>query len=106
MATDEIATANLDALVQFAQGGIVSKTFLERDRVKLVLFCMAAGQQLSEHTAGMPAIIHVLSGRAVATLEQQVHEAGPGDVLYMPAGTVHAVEAKDDLVFLLTLLRG
>lgn len=103
---DQPIVVDLEHLVQFASQGIVSKSFLETDRTKLVLFCMESGQQLSEHTAGMPAIIHVLRGRAQVTLGEQVHQAQPGLLLYLPAGTVHAVTAQENLVFLLTLLRG
>jgi len=103
---DQIMALDLSSLAQFAQGGIVSKSFLETDRVKLVLFCMEAGQQLSEHTAGMPAVIQVLQGQAAVTLGGQAYQAAPGWLLYLPAGTVHAVDAREDLVFLLTLLRG
>ncbi|MBI5082492.1 MAG: cupin, partial [Chloroflexi bacterium] len=38
---------------------IVSRTIYNDDQVKAVLFTFAAGQELSEHTASMPAIIHI-----------------------------------------------
>lgn len=102
---DQPFGVDLEPLVQFASGGIVSKSFLETARLKLVLFCMEAGQQLSEHTASMPAIIHVLSGRGTLTLGDQAQEVSPGRLVYMPAGTVHALQAQENLVFLLTLVR-
>ncbi len=96
---------DLDKMVQFASEGIVSKTFLERPECKMVLFCMVKGQSLSEHTSSMPASIHVLKGRAVITLGDERHDAAPGTWVHMPKEQRHAVDATEDLVFLLTLFR-
>jgi quercetin dioxygenase-like cupin family protein len=96
---------DLESMVEFASGGIVSKTFLERPRAKLVMFCMAKGQSLSEHTSSMPAAIHVLKGRGIVTLGSERHDAGPGTWIYMPKEQLHAIDAVEDLVLLLTLFR-
>lgn len=96
---------SLDSMVEFAKKGIVSKTFLERPEVKMVLFCMEKGQMLSEHTSTMPAAIHVLSGKAKIRLGQEDSECGPGTWIYMPANLNHAITANENFVFLLTLFR-
>lgn len=85
---------------------ILSRTLLDSDRVKAVLFGFAAGQELSEHTASMPAIVHVLSGRARLTLGGKVHPAGAGTWVHMPAWMKHSVFAETPVVMLLLLLRG
>ena len=103
--TEGPVVKDLNEMTQFASEGIVSKTFLDRPEVKMVLFCMVRGQSLSEHTSSMPASIHVLKGRAVITLGEDRHDAGPGTWVYMPREQRHAVDAVDDLVFLLTLFR-
>jgi quercetin dioxygenase-like cupin family protein len=97
---------DLDSMIEFAKDGIVSKTFLERQEFKMVLFCMTKGQALSEHTASMPAAIHVLRGKAVIHLDETAHDCKPGSWIYMPKEQKHAVDATEDLVFLLTLFRG
>ncbi len=96
---------NLQSLVEFAKEGIVSKTFLERPEVKMVLFCMSKGQMLSEHTSSMPAAIHTLKGSSKIQLGEKENSCPPGTWIYMPANTVHAVSAEEDLVFLLTLFK-
>ncbi|MCL5941934.1 MAG: cupin domain-containing protein [Actinobacteria bacterium] len=97
---------DLAGLVEFATDGIVSKTIVDEPRVKVVLFAFSAGQTLSEHTAGTPASIHILQGRASVLLGEDRHDAGPGTYIYMPAHLKHAVDALDDMVFLLHLHRG
>jgi len=94
---------NLETMIEFAKDGIVSKTFLDTKDLKMVLFCMAKGQSLSEHTASMPASIHVLKGKAIITLGEKKYEASPGMWIYMPAELKHAISALEDFVFLLTL---
>jgi quercetin dioxygenase-like cupin family protein len=96
---------DLEALVQVAEGGIVSKTLVETGCLKLVHFTFAQGQELSEHTASVPATIHVLGGHGTVRLGVEEHEAQPGRLFYLPAGQRHAVHADDELVLLLTLFR-
>jgi quercetin dioxygenase-like cupin family protein len=97
--------ADLDAMVDVAQQGIVSKAIVENAHHKLIHFTLAAGQELSEHTASVPAVIQILQGRGTVTLGGQVHEGRPGMLFYMPAEMKHAVVADEDLVFLLTMFR-
>ena len=98
-------TADLTAMSEFARDGIVSKSVVENDHHKIILFALAAGQELSEHTASVAAAIHVVSGAGTGTLAGQEHEARPGMLYYMPAELRHAIHARDDLVFLLTMFR-
>ncbi len=97
---------NLDEMIEYAKDGIVSKTIVDTPETKIVLFAFSPGQCLSEHTASVPASIHVLDGTASITLGDERHDAGPGTYVYMPAELKHAVDAPDKMVFLLTLHRG
>jgi quercetin dioxygenase-like cupin family protein len=96
---------DLDELVQVAADGIVSKSIVENDHHKIILFTLATGQELSEHTASVPAVIHVLRGAGTVKLGGVAHDARPGRLFYMPAELKHAVVAAQDLVFLLTMFR-
>jgi len=97
--------ANLASMVEFAHKGIVSKTLLDTAYTKVVLFCMETGQALSEHTASMPAAIHVLEGHGQVRLGEEPHEARAGVWIHMPAETRHTVTSDYNLVFLLTLFK-
>ena len=105
MTTDGPVTVDLIAMSEFARDGIVSKSIVENERHKVILFTLAAGQELSEHAASVPASIHVVAGTGTVELDGQEHEARPGMLYYMPAGLRHAVRAGDDLVFVLTMFR-
>ena len=97
--------ADLQAMVEVAEHGIVSKAVVENDHHKIIHFTLAAGQELSEHTASVPAVIQVLRGEGTVWLGGEEHEARPGMLFYMPAELKHAGVARGDLVFLLTMFR-
>ena len=96
---------DLEEMAQVADQGIVSKSIVENDHHKIIHFTFAPGQELSEHTASVPAAIHVLRGEGLVILDGVEFEAGPGKLYYMPADLKHAVRARGELVFLLTMFR-
>jgi len=101
----EPVVADLPGMTQVAENGIVSKSIVENEHHKIIHFTFASGQELSEHTASVPASIHILGGRGVVVLDGTVHEAKAGMLFYMPAEMRHAVQATDDLAMLLTMFR-
>jgi nitric oxide dioxygenase len=98
--------ANLEGMIEFARDGIVSKTVLKTTDKEVSLFCMSSGQMLSSHTSSYPAIIHVLRGKGEVTLAKEKFEATTNAWFYMPANLPHALEAIENMVFLLTLFKG
>ena len=86
--------------------GILSQTLSDESGVRLVTFSFAAGEELSEHTAARPAIVHILSGEAELVAGGRTYAARPGSWLRMAARTPHTVRAKTDLVMALYLLPG
>jgi quercetin dioxygenase-like cupin family protein len=99
------SVSDLEGMVEFAQDGIVSKTIVDEPQSKVVLFCMAAGQSLSEHTASVPATIHVTSGEGKITLDGNDVKGVPGTFVFMPEKQLHAVKAEKDMIFLLHLMK-
>lgn len=87
----------------FVRGGISSKTLQKGTSGKVVLFQFDAGQQLSEHTASVPAAMHFLEGEACVRLGSKTVDAKPGTWIHMDAGTSHAIEAVTPTTMLLTL---
>lgn len=86
--------------------GIHSQTLSDDGGVELVLFAMAAGEKLSEHTAARPAIVHVLRGEGALMVAGDHHRLAPGTWMRMAERTPHAISAESGLVFALYLLPG
>jgi quercetin dioxygenase-like cupin family protein len=87
------------------ENGILSRTLYNDDRVKAVIFGFAQGEELSEHTASMPAILQFIQGEATVTLGDDRHEAKVGTWVHMPAGQRHSIQAKTPVVMLLMLVK-
>ncbi|MGB3713118.1 MAG: cupin domain-containing protein [Candidatus Promineifilaceae bacterium] len=104
---DEYTYINdLEALIpQVAEDTIISRTFLDGENVKGILFGFAAGQELSEHTASRPAILHFLSGEAELSLGPDTSVAKPGTWVHMPAHLSHSIVARTPVVMILLLVR-
>jgi quercetin dioxygenase-like cupin family protein len=83
---------------------IVSRTFHKDAQFKAVLFGFDAGQSLSEHSAGQTAVIHILSGTATISLDEDTFEVGSGAWMRLPPRLKHSVLAKTPLVMLLLLV--
>ena len=94
----------LAQLPEIAPDSIVSRTFFSDQHVKVILFGFAAGQELSEHTASKPAILHFLQGSARLTLGDDETTAAPGAWVHMPPNLSHSVYAETPVVMLLYLL--
>ena len=85
--------------------GILSQTLYDGDDVRLVLFGFAPGEELSEHTAARPAIVHVLAGEGTAVLGGEAHRIASGSWFRMPARTPHSIRADTAMTMALYLLR-
>lgn len=105
MTTHRSHIPNLTRSVTVQPDGIVSQTLCNDDRLKVVLFGFDAGQELSEHTAAVPAIMHFLSGEADVTLGAESIRAGPNTWVRMDAGQPHSIVARTPVFMLLTLCK-
>lgn len=85
--------------------GTLSRVLFQDDRLRLVLFAFDSGQELTEHTAALPAVAQVVSGCFRLTLGTEVVNVRPGAWVHMPAGLPHSVEALEPGHLLLTLLK-
>jgi quercetin dioxygenase-like cupin family protein len=91
--------------IQPPDKGILSRTLHNDDRLKAVIFGFGRGEELSEHTASIPAILHFLQGEAKLTLGDDMLDAKPGTWVHMPTGMRHSIQAKTPVVMLLLLLK-
>ncbi len=89
--------ADLAAEAPPVERGIHSQTLDDGPDVRLVLFSFAAGEELSEHTAARPAIVHVLDGAGDAVVGGERHALAPGTWFRMPPGMPHSIRASTPL---------
>ncbi|MFO0972868.1 MAG: cupin domain-containing protein [Phycisphaerae bacterium] len=97
--------ADLRAAHAVPERGTLSRALRNDDCAKVVWFGFAAGEELSEHTASMPATLHFVCGEAEVMLGGERVEARAGTWIYMPAHLKHAIRVKTPTVMLLTLIK-
>ena len=105
MSTEYTFVADVVKEVTIPENGILSRTLHSDERSKLLLFGFAPGQELSAHTAPMPAILYIAQGEATLRLGGDVREAGAGTLVHMPPLLEHGIQAKTEVVMVLVLLK-
>jgi quercetin dioxygenase-like cupin family protein len=96
---------DLAGLVEYGEGRVVSRTFAQNSSLSLTLFAFDAGEGVSTHTAPGDAMVQVLDGEALVTIDGKEMTAGPGQVVVMPADIPHSVTAVKRFKMLLTVVK-
>ncbi len=99
-------TVRILDLAPVTGGAVLSRTLVKNSAGNVTIFAFGQGQGLSPHTAPFDALVHVLDGTARVTIGDHSHDLGVGEVVLMPAGVPHAVQATTDFRMLLVMLRG
>jgi len=101
-----IAQVNkLDALVNYQEGSIVSRTIIDKKTGTLTLFAFWKGQALSEHTAPFDALVYIVDGEADVFISGNKHRIRQGEMIIMPANEPHALNAEQNFKMLLVMIR-
>jgi quercetin dioxygenase-like cupin family protein len=94
------------AQIEVPKPGILSRTLYNDDQVKLVLFGFSEGQELSAHTAPMPADLYFLKGEGSLTLGEEQMPVQAGSFAHMTPELQHSIVATTPLVMLLVMMKG
>jgi quercetin dioxygenase-like cupin family protein len=97
--------ANLDSLVDYQDGAVVSKELIRKEKGSLTLFAFDQGQGLSEHTAPFDAFVYILAGEAQITISGKLHGVKAGQSIIMPANQPHALKAIERFKMLLVMIK-
>lgn len=105
MEKDFVYIKNLEELIDsFPPDSILSRTVFQDKSMKTILFGFQPGQELSEHTASVPAVIHFVEGEADLTLGDESTTAQAGTWVHLPPDLPHSILAKTKVLMLLTLV--
>ena len=92
---DKQTKLNLKALVDYAQGQVVSKTLVQNDYVSMTIFSFDKGEEISTHAAGGDAMVTVLEGKGKFTVGGEIFYLEAGETLIMPKDIPHAVYGEE-----------
>lgn len=106
MSDSHFVLPSTSGLVQSTKDGITSKVVHADDALRMTLFVLDAGQELTEHSTPHEAVVHVAEGEAAVTAgEDNSYTLNAGAWLFMSPGVVHSVRAVTELRFELIILR-
>ncbi len=86
---------DIASMITVNEGATVSRTVMHCEAMRLVLFSFDTGEELSEHTAAMPVILHTLEGALEITADGRSVVLRPGDVIHFGTRLPHAVKALE-----------
>ena len=95
----------LDGLVTYQAGSIVSRTIVKNSSGSVTLFAFDKGQEISEHKVPYDATAHILDGEVEITVAGSANLLKAGDMILMPAGETHALKAVKRFKMVLTMIR-
>jgi quercetin dioxygenase-like cupin family protein len=92
-------------LVSYQNGSIVSRTIIDAPSGTVTVFAFDTGQRLSEHTAPFDALIEIVDGTGVITIDGKDHLVPAGSQIIMPANHPHAVRGDGRFKMVLVMIR-
>lgn len=87
----------------YARTGRDGVTLVETAGLRVVLEVLRGGAELAEHRAPGPITLQVLEGEVRFHTGDETFRVRAGEVLGLPGGRPHALEAVRDSAFLLTI---
>ncbi len=95
----------LEDLVEYQEGSVISRTIIKKNTGTVTLFAFDQGEGLSEHTAPYDALVYIVDGSARISISGDTFDVAAGEMIVMPAGEPHALQAVDRFKMLLTMVK-
>lgn len=75
------------------------KVVFQRPGLKVVQFYLSAGDRIPQHHTNADVVVTTIRGKGIFTIDSTPHEMSAGVVLEMKPYVPHAIEALEDLEF-------
>lgn len=96
---------DLKELVDYQDGSIVSRMIIKGDAGSVTVFAFDAGQSLSEHTVPFDALLGVVEGEAIVTIDGKELTVASGKSIIMPRNIPHTVKAEQRFKMILSMVK-
>jgi quercetin dioxygenase-like cupin family protein len=81
-----------------------SQLLVRTTHLEVLRYAIPAGKRVQQHAAAGVLVVQCLDGRATFTALGRTQALAAGDLLWLPDGEPHAVDAITDTSLLLTIL--
>ncbi|HDZ07091.1 hypothetical protein LCGC14_0166730 [marine sediment metagenome] len=89
--------------LNFNDQKIVTKVLLETSFSKEIRILLKEGQQMKEHKAPFPIIVHIVQGAMDFGVQGTLHKLKQGDIITLASNIPHDLLALSDSIVRLTL---
>lgn len=92
-------------LVEYEEGKVASLTLAQKPGTGMTVFAFDEGEGVSTHAAPGDAMVLILDGEALITIEDKEYKLKTGQTIVMPANIPHAVKSITKFKMLLTVVK-
>ncbi len=97
--------SNMKDMAAYQDGSIVSKEIINKPSGTVTIFAFDKNQGLSEHTAPFDALVQIVDGEAEIIISGEPYHLKEGEIIIMPAGKPHALNALKKFKMMLVMVK-
>lgn len=83
---------------RFSKDRPVTRVLHDSEQMRVVSFCLSAGQVIEPHYSPSRVLMQVVSGTGTLTVGDNVEPVGPGSVAVCEPMEAHGMSANEDMV--------
>lgn len=87
---------------EFSSDHFIPKFLHSSDKIRVMLLCLDAGQEIPPHTSP-EATLHVVKGKGTITVGDDEVSVQAGTIVIVPAEVSHAVKCQERMALLATV---
>lgn len=91
--------------VAYQDGAVVSRTIINKPAGTVTVFAFDKSERLSTHSAPYDALLQVVEGSGVITIEDREHLVRAPEAIIMPANKPHGVFAAERFKMVLVMIK-
>lgn len=92
-------------LIDYQEGSVVSREIIKKETGTVTIFAFDKDEGLSEHSAPFDAMVQVIEGEALITINGEENTVKSGEMIIMPANIPHALHAIEKYKMILTMIK-
>lgn len=97
---------SLNRNINYQKGSVVSKEIFKNQAGTVTLFAFDKGQGLSEHKTPYDALVYIVDGEAEIKISGNKNNVKEGEMIHMPAGSLHSLKANKQFKMMLIMMKG
>lgn len=98
-------TFKYSELISYQEDTVASRAIIDKKAGTVTVFAFDAKQRLSTHSAPFDALVQIIDGKAMITIENQEFELSAGEQIIMPANKPHSVAALERFKMVLVMIK-